>query len=271
MSDTVSALDLDIGAVTDPGRKRRDEPNQDFIRVIPSNPGLNRPPLLIIADGMGGYKGGALASQAVVEAVEKHYKATSVDIDIPSSLNEAIHRAHAAIKARAGQDPELVKMGSTVVMVVPGADKVFCANVGDSRAYLLNARQIKQISQDQSVVAEQVRAGMLTVLQALRHPKRNRLTQSLNAKRTDIRPYQSQTEWAEDDVLLLCTDGLWGVVSDPILRAVAWELPPQQAAEKLVELSKSSGAPDNVSVIIARRKGWQQSKPMEDDITDPGE
>ncbi len=147
-------------------------------------------------------------------------------------------------------------MGSTVVVVIPTTEKIFCANVGDSRAYLANAHQIRQISQDQSVVAEQVRAGLLTALQALRHPKRNRLTQSITAKRKDIHPYLNQTEWTKEDILLLCTDGLWGVVSEAILRAVTWEMPPQRAAEKLVELSKASGAPDNVSVIIARQKHY---------------
>lgn len=269
MTDPI--LELEFGAVTDPGRKRRDEPNQDYIRVISSDPDTGHPPLLIMADGMGGYTGGALASQIVVDTIEKHYRGIWGDSDIPTILTESIHRAHEAIRARAILDRELVKMGSTVVLVVPTAEKVYCANVGDSRAYVLNGRQMKQISQDQSVVADQVRAGVLTALQALRHPKRNRLTQSINANRPAIQPYLNQMEWAEEDILLLCTDGLWGVISEAILRAAAWELSPEQAAEKLVELSKSSGAPDNVSVIIARRKGWQLAKPMDDDVTDPGE
>lgn len=263
-------LELEFGAVTDPGRKRRAEPNQDSILVTQADATAGRAPLLIIADGMGGYKGGAIASQIVVETISRHYQEKARDQDILVILTECIRLAHEAITARSAQETELGSMGSTVVMAVPTVEKVFCANVGDSRAYLVNARTLVQISQDQSVVAEQVRAGLLTTLQALRHPKRNRLTQSINAKRRDIRPYLNQVEWSHEDVLLLCTDGLWGVVSDAILRAVAWELPPQQAAEKLVELSKASGAPDNVSVIIARRKGWQSAQAKMDDITNPG-
>ncbi len=266
-----SVLEFEFGIVTDPGRKRRDEPNQDSVLIVPSSPATNRAPLLIIADGMGGYKGGAIASQVVVETISKYYEEASEDQNVTTSLTKSILLAHEAIRTRSAQDVNLGSMGSTVVVAVPTSEKVFCANVGDSRAYLANARQITQISQDQSVVAEQVRAGLLTALQALRHPKRNRLTQSITAKRKDIRPYLNQIEWTKEDVLLLCTDGLWGVISESILRAVAWELPPQQAAEKLVELSKASGAPDNVSVIIARQTGWQSAQAADDDITNPGE
>jgi len=265
------ALEFEFGAVTDPGRKRRAEPNQDSILIVPADPATGRAPLLIVADGMGGYKGGAVASQIVIDTISKYYQEALQDQDIPTLLAESIRRAHEAIRARAVQEADLASMGSTVVLAVATADRVFHANVGDSRAYLANANQLRQISQDQSVVAEQVRAGLLTTLQALRHPRRNRLTQSINARRKDVQPYVNQTEWGKEELLLLCTDGLWGVVSEPILRAVAWELAPQQAAEKLVELSKASGAPDNVSVIIARRRGWQTARLPDDDITDPGE
>lgn len=261
---------LEFAAVTDPGRKRRDEPNQDSILVVPADAVTGRAPLLMIADGMGGYKGGAIASQIVVETVSKYYKEATPEHDIPTVLTEGIRRAHEAVRERAGHETQLASMGSTVVVVVPTAEKIFCANVGDSRAYLVSARRIRQISQDQSLVADQVRAGLITSLQALRHPKRNRLTQSITAKRSEVHPYLDQIDWTNEEILLLCTDGLWGVVSEAILRAVAWELPLQQAAEKLVELSKSSGAPDNISVIIARRKDWQAVKPLDDDITDPG-
>jgi protein phosphatase len=263
-------MEFEFGALTDPGRKRRDEPNQDSILVLPADAGTGRAAMLIIADGMGGYKGGAIASQIVVETISNYYQKAPQEQDIPTVLTEGIRLAHEAVRTRASQDSQLASMGSTVVIVVPTAEKVFCANVGDSRAYLANERQIKQISQDQSVVADQVRAGLITALQALHHPKRNRLTQSITAKRKIANPYLNQIEWTKDDILILCTDGLWGVISEAILRAVAWELPLQQAAEKLVELSKSSGAPDNVSVIIARRKDWQGAKPLDDDITDPG-
>ena len=266
-----AALELEIGAVTDPGRKRQDEPNQDSILVIPPDADNGRPPLLIIADGMGGYQGGAVASQIVVETTARHYRESNQHHNVGTVLAEGIHLSREALSARAAQDAGLEHMGSTVVMVVPMEERVFCANVGDSRGYILNAREIRQISQDQSMVGEQVRAGLLTALQALRHPKRNRLTQSISAKRKDVQPYLAQAAWARDDVLLLCTDGLWGVISETIVRAVAWELPPQTAAEKLVALSKASGAPDNVSVIIARRKGWKvEPQRPGDDITDPG-
>jgi len=129
---------------------------------------------------------------------------------------------------------------------------------------------MQQLSYDHSVVADQIRAGKLTPLQALRSPKRNRLTQSLTPRRKEINPFFYQAPFSSGDILLLCTDGLWGVVSEAIVQAVALELPPQEAAEKLVALTLASGAPDNVTVVIARRRGVKVAVSYDEDETNPG-
>jgi serine/threonine protein phosphatase PrpC len=182
--------------------------------------------------------------------------------------------------------PELSSMGSTAVLAVPIDGQVVVANVGDSRAYLLRYTgapvpltsrrsswfnwlhrdkqvekaleptvEIQQISYDHSVVADLVRAGRLTPLQALQSPLRNRLTQSITPRRPGTQPFISQIPFGTGDTLLLCTDGVWGVVPEATLAAIALELSPQAAADKLVQQAVSYGGPDNISVIIARQGG----------------
>jgi len=265
---TASFPDIETGAASDVGRKRREEPNQDAILVIPSEG--SRPPLFIVADGMGGHAGGALASILVIETIAEHYRQVGDYRDLTALLGDCLQRAHRALADRAAGQPEYSSMGSTAILAVLLGGQVFIANVGDSRAYLLHGREMIQLSYDHSVVADQVRAGRINSLQALRSPKRNRLTQSISPKRKVINPYIAQSVFAEDDILLLCTDGLWGVVTEAILQAVALELPPQEAAEKLVALTLASGAPDNVSVMIVRKRGTQTAVPYNDDDTNPG-
>lgn len=295
--------DLDIGALSDPGRKRRAEPNQDLIQVLPADPERGLPLLLIVADGMGGYHGGAVASQKVVEAVAGRYRQAEDPGDLPALLDACLQAAFKSLRIHAVEHPDLSSMGSTVVLAAIQEKQVFVANVGDSRAYLIRAHpdqtdaptvtglrrkrlprfsnikngiriflggkkraqelsdpsdpvyEMQQLNFDHSVVADQVRAGLITPLQARWHPKRNRLTQSISPKRKEIKPYFTQTPFGEGDLLILCTDGLWGVVPEAILQAIALELPPQEAAEKLVSLANQNGGPDNISVIIVKQAG----------------
>jgi serine/threonine protein phosphatase PrpC len=281
---STSSPDWDIGAATDPGRKRRSEPNQDAILVVPPENG--HPPLFMVADGMGGYAGGAEAGQLVVKAIASMYRQIGDIEDLPTLLKECLEHAYQTLVKYTTGHPELASMGSTAVLAVPMGGQIVIANIGDSRAYLLRyagapvlhahrstslvnwfrrgkqvekaaepAMEILQISYDHSTVADMVRAGRLTPLQALQSPLRNRLTQSITPRRPGIQPFISQIPFADGDTLLLCTDGVWGVVPEATLAAIALELPPQPAADKLVQQAVSYGGPDNISVIIARRRG----------------
>jgi serine/threonine protein phosphatase PrpC len=294
--------DFELGALSDPGRKRHTEPNQDTILVLPADQERGLPSLLIVADGMGGYLGGAVASQKVVETVAWRYRQAEDASDLPGLLEACLQAAFSALCVQSLEHPDLSSMGSTAVLAAILNGRVFVANVGDSRAYLVRGRsdsseapatsgvrrergsrfsriwsrirtlrgkrqaheetgtsgplpEMMQLNFDHSVVADQVRAGLITPLQARLHPRRNRLTQSITPKRKEIRPFHNQVPFEEDDTLILCSDGLWGVVPEAILQAIAMELPPQQAAEKLVSLANQNGGPDNISVIIARRAG----------------
>jgi serine/threonine protein phosphatase PrpC len=269
MPPSIVFTDFLIGAACNVGRKRK--ANQDAIAVLLPEEGIILPPLLVVADGMGGHLGGETASQLVVDAFREVYIQLQPPLDAIQALRVCAERSHQAIREGASKDPNLNGMGSTVVAAFLHNERMDMLNVGDSRAYLLRGQEVQQISTDQSWVMDQVRAGKLTLDQARHHKKRNHITMSLSANRPSITPILKEEPFGPDDILLLCSDGLWGVLPDSILWAAANEFDPQDAAEKLVMLANQGGGPDNISVIIARRKDRQAIKTMEDDVTNSGE
>ena len=203
---------------------------------------------------------------------------------MPGLLRECLQFALNTLVDGVAGHPEMASMGSTVVLAVPLAGQVVVANVGDSLGLRLRytslpaqetprrfnlfdlfrqddrtmpenkpAVEILQLTYDHSVVAELVRAGQLTPAQALQSPQRNRLTQSITPRRPDLAPYINQYPFEAGDTLLLCSDGLWGVVPEATLAAIALEMPPQEAVEKLVKQAINFGGPDNISVILAHQ------------------
>lgn len=242
----------EIGTAIDPGIKRKDQENQDALAVVSPPLWKGRSPLLVIADGMGGYQGGALASQLVIKALRRYYRWSSPFMDPAEVLRGGIRAAHAAIALAAKNDPALENMGSTVVAALLLADRVVVANVGDSRAYYVNAHGIQQLSYDQSFVADELRSGRIRAEDLRRHPKRNVLTMAVTARLPEIAIKVNQAVLAPGDVIVLCSDGLWGPVTEAHLQRVVMELEPQPAAEKLVELANRNQGPDNISVIVAR-------------------
>lgn len=263
---------FEIGSACDVGRKRAGKPNQDSVGVVwPPPDAAERHPLLIVADGMGGHRGGEIASRIVVETITQRYLAAPPGEDVLAALADYVREAHRAVRQRAAGEDALQAMGSTVALALPTEERVYIANVGDSRVYLFRGRETIQLSEDQSWVAAQQRAGLLTAEEARAHPRRSRLTMSISAKRPTIEVYTAAVALETEDVLVLCSDGLWSVVPLPIIQAVVYEMPPQQAAGKLVTLANLAQGPDNISVIIARRAGAPlRSVFADEDETGPG-
>jgi PPM family protein phosphatase len=256
----------EFGFASDTGQKRKGEPNQDALQIIPA-----AQPLLILADGMGGYHGGAIASDLVVQAFKDEYEQSANALDCSQILQTCAKKAHIAIRMAASRDPNLQKMGSTVVAAVLGGDKLHVLNVGDSRAYLIRGMEIVQVSQDQTWVADQVRRGALTKEQAQVHPNRSRLSMSITAKRPTIEAFVSEESLQAEDIVVLCSDGLWGVIPETLIWAAVTELDPQTAADRLAALANTSSGPDNISVIVARRSDIvRQSLVGSVDDTNPG-
>lgn len=244
-------LRLDVAQLTDVGRKR--EHNEDNMAyVIPKDPQVMayKGALFIVADGMGGHAAGEVASEIAVDTVSNAYYQDDSD-DVAASLLQAIRRANAAIHQRASENMLRSGMGTTCVAAVLRGNMAYIANVGDSRAYLVRRSTLRQVSQDHSWVAEQVRAGLLTEEQARTHTQRNVITRSLGTQpEVEIDLFRELLE--EGDTLLLCSDGLSGMVSDEELEQTAERFVPQESVYHLIERANENGGADNITAVVAR-------------------
>ncbi|GAC1380751.1 MAG: hypothetical protein NVS4B7_03460 [Ktedonobacteraceae bacterium] len=242
-------LRLDVAQLTDVGRRR--EHNEDNMAyVIPKDQQVmaKKGALFIVADGMGGHAAGEVASEIAVDTVSNVYYQEDGD-DVATSLLQAIKRANALIHQRAAENMLRTGMGTTCVAAVLRGNMAYVANVGDSRAYLVRSGQVKQISQDHSWVGEQVRAGLLTDDQARTHAQRNVITRSLGTQAdVDIDLFSEQLE--EGDSMILCTDGLSGLISDDEIRRTIDQARPQESVYHLVERANENGGPDNITAIV---------------------
>src|SRR5256714_2315008 len=204
--------------------------------------------LFIVADGMGGHAAGEVASEIAVDTVSNVYYQDDSD-DVAYSLLHAIKRANMLIHQRAAENMLRSGMGTTCVAAVLRGSMAYIANVGDSRAYLVRSSQVKQISQDHSWVAEQVRAGLLTEDQARTHAQRNVITRCLGTQAdVEIDVFPEPIE--ENDALVLCTDGLSGLVTDDEIRRIVNQSGPQESVYHLVERANENGGPDNITAIV---------------------
>lgn len=251
-------LEYDIGVASDVGIKRRNRPNQDAVGVVLPGIFRRKAPLFILADGMGGYAGGAIASQTVIKATQKYYRKHK-SADYEEVLKSAFHFAHKEVTRISGKRSKYTRMGSTIAAGIIHDGHLYFGNVGDSRIYIANPEEIQQVSLDQSIVGEQLRAGEITELEARNHPKRNQLSMSISAKREKIEPYIEKRQLDINDVVVFCSDGAWGAVTDVQIQAIVLELQPQDAAEKIIDTANANLGPDNISLIVIRNKEFSYS------------
>jgi len=236
---------------TDVGLVRSE--NQDFgTYTTPREESQSHPGgrLLVVADGMGGHRGGATASRLAGETIKAQYLGSET-YDISQALREALTRANARIFTEAQANPDLRGMGTTTSALVVKNNQAWFAHVGDSRIYLVRGDEIRQITEDHSLVASMVREGLLTPKEAETHPRRNVLQRSMGVGEDVEIDISGPFDIHENDVFVLCSDGLHGLVKEPELKEIA-ALPIDQAATEYVRLALSRGAPDNVTVIVAK-------------------
>lgn len=252
------------GGASDVGRVRSN--NEDSFRLVqPQN-------IYVISDGMGGEAHGEVASALAVEIVVKHCleglsnPSTSLYGDPHTGstrtkrLASAVHLANESIFKAAEDHPSQKGMGATLTALWLDETSTSIAHVGDSRAYLLRGGSLQQLTNDHSLVAEQVRRGMITAAEAERSEMQSVLLRALGTQE-EVQVDAEEQGLFPGDVLLLCSDGLTRMVTEPeIAGALQAETDPQKAAEKLIELANEYGGADNVSVIVIRleneSKGW---------------
>jgi protein phosphatase len=212
------------------------------------------PSLLAVADGMGGRPGGATASAASVAAL------ASLDRPVPparlaDTLAAAAAAANAHLREIRAADPALAGLGTTLTAVLFSGSRAAVCHIGDSRAYLLRAGALRQITRDHSLVQALADQGVITPGQAAAHPQRSGLLRVLDGA-PSAEPDILTGEAAAGDRYLLCSDGLSGLVSDQDLRAVLATVPgPDAAAARLTELACQAGGPDNITCVVADLTG----------------
>jgi protein phosphatase len=221
---------------TDVGRSR--EANEDAY--------LSRDPLFVVADGMGGHVAGDVASATAIERIQQEWDG-SAD---PSALTVMIKDANRSVFEKAGADPDLHGMGTTCTAILIDGGTAHVAHVGDSRAYLFREGELTQVTEDHTVVSRMEREGKLTKEEAARHPHRNVITRALGIE-DDVEVDTWDLELVENDRLLICSDGLNGMVGDPdIRRVLVEEKDPDAAVRRLVDEANAAGGEDNITVVL---------------------
>jgi len=245
-------------ARTDVGMKR--DHNEDSFLV---NEDIG---LYVVCDGMGGHAGGETASRLAVQTIEKELISAKLRIDDPFSakaslpesplagaLREAVEGACAAVFRSSRANPELAGMGTTCISLLVQGEHAIVGHVGDSRAYLVRAGQVWQLSEDHSLVNEQVRAGLLTEEEAKHSRLKNIITRSVGFEE-DVLVDVVGVETRSGDKFLLCSDGLSNLIDNDEIRDALVQTALDQVPEMLIQLANSRGGDDNITVIAVHRE-----------------
>jgi protein phosphatase len=243
---------LSFAEICDRGKER--EENQDSVRHVRLPMGK----LLMVADGIGGYKGGATASRMTIEGFEQSLAAHPRGFSPEQAIREASAHANAAIYAAANAPgAPFSRMGSTIVLALLIQDQLgtnaWIAHIGDSRAYLVRDGHMSRITNDHSAVQQMLDCKLITPEQAANHPDASVLTRSLGHY-AEVEIEIAIVSLLPGDGLLLCSDGLWGYVPGPQIESIVANtgIPVEEIAQALFELAMAAGGQDNIGIEFAR-------------------
>lgn len=245
----MNAIRWEAAGASDVGRKRRG--NEDAFLVEPGHG------VFLVADGMGGHAAGEVASSLASETVGRALLEAAAAGTDPAALAErmvaSFQEAHRIITTRTLEDPATSGMGTTLTACVAStAGTLRIGHIGDSRAYRFRGKKLAQLTRDHTWVQDQVDAGRLTPAEARTHRLSHIITRALGADSAD-EPDLLETELVPGDLLLLCTDGLSGMVTDTgIARILARDAPLEELVARLVETANAKGGNDNVTVVLVR-------------------
>lgn len=232
-------------SITDTGVMR--ETNQDYF-FASDDPVGSLPNLYIVADGMGGHKAGDYASRYTTQRIVASVSRSSGEEPV-SILKEAIETANRLLIEEAAEDETKRGMGTTVVAATIISGRLYVANVGDSRLYLVG-NEMRQITRDHSLVAEMVRIGEMEAVAAKVHPDKNIITRAIGAA-AHVEADFFEVDLVPQNRILLCTDGLTNMVDDSAIRDMVMEEDPiEERVEKLIYAANRAGGKDNITVMI---------------------
>ncbi|BAQ57037.1 protein phosphatase [Lactobacillus acetotolerans] len=235
------------------GRIRKS--NQDFVQVFKNKSGVT---LAIVCDGMGGHQGGDVASAMAVSHLGHNFKNTDFsDSKIAHKwLEVQLNSENETILKTADRFPDLNGMGTTIVLTIVFDTTALIAHLGDSRAYSYADGKFTQLVEDHSLVNELVKMGQITKEQAKHHPQKNIITQALGVSST-IDPEFREIKLHDDDIIMLCTDGLTNSLTDPQIQQIlaTKDLSLKDRCNKLINEANRLGGGDNITVCLVSSKG----------------
>ncbi len=244
---------IELAALTDLGCQRENnEDRYSYWEPDSEQQFAAKGRLISVADGMGGYEGGQEASRIAIESVEEAY-ARAAGSDVQSALLAGFRAAHQKIQNYTLSHPALEGMGTTCTSAAVLGRMLYFAHVGDSRLYLVRDGVITRLTQDHSYVSRLVAHGVISSEEAEFHPQRHILTAALGAG-SEVEPDVPAVpvELRPGDRLVLCTDGLWGVVGDEQIKKAVSSESPSAACRELVKMARDRGGPDNITLQVAQ-------------------
>lgn len=224
-----------------------------LVRASNQDTVIDRGRVFGVCDGMGGHRGGEVASALAAEALLAALDGKEVSRE---ALSAAVRQANAAVWEKAGADDSLSGMGTTLTVLWFGPEKACIAHVGDSRCYLLRGGKLRQVTDDHSMVMEMVRTGIITAEQAENHPMRNIITRAVGTEE-EVTADLLEEERQQDDLWLICSDGLHGMVPDSAIFSTlsACGRQPEQAVRALMDAALAAGGRDNISIAVIWDRG----------------
>lgn len=230
---------------TNVGKVRKN--NEDAFKIS------DKEKIYLLADGMGGHLGGEFASSMAVQDLEK----LLIDVRNKTEIKEAIEEVNRKIYQKSLEDENLSGMGTTLSMVKILEDHLYFANIGDSRIYRLKDGSLTQLTIDDSYVNYLLEVGAITSDQAKDHPKKNVLLKALGTTE-DIEVFVQEVQWQEDDLYLLCSDGLTNMLDEEEIQEILSSYEAKEAVDILIDRALGRGGKDNITVIILTIKGGAQ-------------
>ena len=226
--------------------------NQDYYYVSPPD---SKVKLFILADGMGGYQGGEVASELATNTarnyIESNFDSTPKDREeILKLIKSAIEYANMVVYEKSKEDKNLEGMGTTLEICLIYNNKAYIGHVGDSRIYRLRGIFIRKLTTDHSYVEKLIKDGTITKEEALHHPKKNMLTKALGCG-IFVEPDVAVRGFLKDDIILICSDGLTNMVDeDTIYNVVKEDI--EKAPDELIKIANKNGGYDNVTLIVIK-------------------
>jgi protein phosphatase len=237
--------------LTDAGLRR--ENNEDCFSILADRN------IFIVADGMGGHNAGEVASAKAVKALDSYFASEMVELmrndqtKIKKQMETAFLEVNENIFAMSKENPDYAGMGCALIMAFIDGNSLHTCHVGDVRCYVCNPSDILQLTNDHSEVGELVRAGKMTADEARRSEYKNIITQAIGGSRTVMPEYQSYV-LKERDRVILCSDGLWDMLSDEEIQMVVTEKPnPSETCKELIERANAAGGMDNITVVVIEK------------------